>query len=220
MSQFEFAHKIVRADTWESEVKDFIQSLTLEPGSLWFREGEVLKKLSSELITLGYYVKYRYGADPAMTFCLNRAQGQVDGWVYSNDQQISSVQIVTAYYDTEEAIQDAELLCGGDVMAGSWVGDRLGQLTKRLDDRLKNKVNHGYRGINLLLVGFKDWFVRRAYSDYPWIGEQVNRMVDVWLAPSSFAEIVLVDTDFVGNGALRVFSNKSMQAGVLTHAAD
>jgi hypothetical protein len=213
MSNLDFAHSLFRGDTWESEVKNFIQSLSLPPQSLWFREGEALKKLSSELVSLGYYVKYRYGADPAMTFLLNQVQGQVDGWVYSDGHQISAVQIVTAYYDTEEAAQDTELLRGVAVVPGGWVEDRLCQLTLRLVDRLQNKVGHRYKGVDLLLVGFKDLFVRRSYGDYPQFGERVNWIVEKWLERSSFTEIVLVDTDLVATGELRVFSKHGVHGG-------
>ena len=59
MNHSEFVHKNFRADEWESEVKAFIDNLPVPPNSLWYKGTSELKRAREELVTLGYYVKYK-----------------------------------------------------------------------------------------------------------------------------------------------------------------
>jgi hypothetical protein len=102
MDVFEFTHQKFCASNWEEKLKHFIETLNCTDNSIWHRTRKH-KKINEELATLGYYVKYRYGKEGSITFSLSETESKVDGWIYRNDAQIESVQIVIAYYEQEEA---------------------------------------------------------------------------------------------------------------------
>src|SRR5450759_4182411 len=107
MNHSDFVHKTFRASKWESEIKAYIDNLPVPAHSIWHKEDRILKKASEELITLGYYVKYRYGVSDSIEFHLNMLQGKEDGWIFQDKKSRESVQIVIAYYEKEESDQDA-----------------------------------------------------------------------------------------------------------------
>jgi hypothetical protein len=67
MAHSDFVHKIFKASEWELEVKTFIDKLHVQD-SIWYKENKGLKKAAEELITLGYYVKYKFGMTDSIQF--------------------------------------------------------------------------------------------------------------------------------------------------------
>jgi hypothetical protein len=89
------------------------------------------------------------------------------------------------------------------------VYDRFSELENRIEESLKAKTNKKYRGVDVLLVGVKDWFVARLCTgaEYADLKRKITQQVQAQLAGSIFKELAIVDTDFVGKGHLLLFSN-------------
>lgn len=201
MNANDFVHKMFFADKWELLVKDYISNLQCDDNTIWYKKRERIK-ISEELITLGYYIKYRFGQNTKISFRLNEIEGKEDGWIYENSNKLASVQIVIAYYEDEEAEEDNRTMKGEDIVPGGWDGDRIELLKQRIDQRIKKKIDKKYENIDVLLVGVKDWFVRRTNDEYK---EQKKELLDSMkncIEKSKFREIAIVDTDLVGQGAL------------------
>jgi hypothetical protein len=211
MNTNDFAHREFSADNWEHLVKDYINTLECHDNQLWYKKGEQKKKISEELITLGYYVKYKYGSDPEVSFRLNQIKDAPDdGWVYKSREILESVQIVIAYYDKEESEEDRKLMNGEDVVIGGWGGERMKLLEQRIKKRIKKKIEEKkYQNIDVLLVGVKDWFIRRTNDEYNDLQQELSDFVRSVAGKSQFREFVIVDTDLVGRGGLRQFPNKA-----------
>ncbi|MBF0235805.1 MAG: hypothetical protein HQK65_22630 [Desulfamplus sp.] len=67
-----------------------------------------------------------------------------------------------------------------------------------------------YENIDTLLIGVRDWFVKKINNEYK---EQKNNVichVKLCLSNSTFKQLALVDSEFVGNGELLIIPNKSM----------
>jgi hypothetical protein len=204
----DFVHRMFFADKWELLVKDYISNLECDDNTIWYKKRE-RNKISEELITLGYYVKYRFGQNEKISFRLNEIEGKEDGWIYENSNKLESVQIVIAYYEQEEAEEDNRTMKGEDIVPGGWVRDRIELLKQRIDQRIKKKLYKKYENIDVLLVGVKDWFVRRINDEYK---DQKKRTMDSMkncMGKSKFREIAIVDTDLVGQGALLRLPNKA-----------
>jgi len=81
MNHENFAHQLFFASTWEAQVKEFIESLNCTDKNIWYKKPEN-KKTNEELITLGYYVKYRFGEDEKIGFRLNKMRAKLmDGFI-------------------------------------------------------------------------------------------------------------------------------------------
>lgn len=208
MNQFDVVHKRFRANEWELEIKGYIDDLPVRPNSIWYKEDKILKKASEELITLGYYVKYKYGVNDSIEFCLNPDEGTVDGWIFQDGEQSESVQIVIAYYEEEEAKQDELAMSGKDCCPGGWRFDRLEVLANRVEQRIRKKVEKKYTDIDTLIVGVKGWFVRSVLEEYSNLKRQLELRAKALLACSQFKELAIVDADLVGKGEVWLFSNK------------
>ncbi len=204
----DFAHKMFSADEWEIAVKDYISNLECEDNTIWYKNREN-KKISEELITLGYYVKYRFGQDEKISFRLNEEQGKEDGWIYENSIRSESVQIVIAYYDREEAEEDDRTMQGEDIVPGGWFRDRIELLKNRIEQRVKNKLNKNYKNINILLVGVKDCFVKNIKDENQDQKEELLESIKNCIGRSEFQEIAIVDTDLVRQGELLRLPNKA-----------
>lgn len=209
MNTNDFAHGEFSADNWESLVKDYIANLECHENQIWYKDGKQNKKISEELITLSYYVKYKYGPNPKISFRLNQIEGEEDGWIYKNRGILESVQIVIAYYDKEEAEEDRKIMKGEDVVTGGWVGDRMKLLEQRVKQRIKKKIEKKYRNIDVLLVGVKDWFIRRANDEYKDLRRELIDFVHRVTEKSQFRDVIIVDTDLVGQGGLIQLPNKA-----------
>jgi hypothetical protein len=142
----DFAHRIFFADKWEMLVKNYINNLECADNTIWYKKREY-KKISEELITLGYYVKYRFGHNERVSFSLNEVEGKEDGWIYENSKKIESVQIVIAYYEQKKAEEDNRTMRGEDIVPGGWIGDRIELLIQRIDQRIKKKIDKEYEDI-------------------------------------------------------------------------
>lgn len=215
MNHFNFVHKTFRASKWESEIKAYIGNLSVPAHSIWYKEtiwhkeNRILKKASEELITLGYYVKYRYGGADSIEFKLNKRQGKADGWICKDDKPHESVQIVIAYYEKEEADQDALLMSGKKNCFGGWKIDRLNSLSTRIEQRITKKIAKKYSGIDTLIVGVRGWFVRDILNEYPELQKQLASKIEDLLTSSQFKELAIVDTDLVGEGKVWLFPQRA-----------
>jgi hypothetical protein len=210
MEAFEFAHQKFCASDWEAKLKKLIESLDCTDNIIWHRKREH-KKIYEELATLGYYVKYQYGEDESITFELNETQGKADGWIYKHGAQIESVQIVIAHYELEELNIDRKRMRGEHIVPAGWVGDRIKLLKDRIGKRVAKKSNMGYQNIDTLLIGVRDWFVRRINNEYHEQKVNVVKYIESCIPNSNFKQVVLVDADFVGKGELLIVPNKSLK---------
>ena len=212
MNHSEFVHKNFRADEWESEVKAYIDNLSVPSNSLWHKETRELQKAKEELVTLGYYVKYKYGIVDSIQFRLNPSEDAgEDGWIFQEGKQIESVQIVIAYYDEEEAKQDELVMSGKECCPGGWTFDRLEVLTTRVEQRIHKKVEKRYTDIDTLVVGVNRWFVSSISREYSNLNKQLEQKAKALLAKSQFKELAIVDVDLVGKGDVWSFSNPVVQ---------
>jgi hypothetical protein len=205
MNHSDFVHKNFRANEWELEVKTYIDNLPVRSNLIWYKEARDLKKASEELITLGYYVKYKFGIVDSIQFCLNLSQDAVDGWIFQEGKQIESVQIVIAYYEEEEAKQDELTMSGKECCPGGWEIDRLEVLKTRVEQRIRKKVEKKYTKIDTLIVAVKGCFVRSVLEEYSNLKGQLERTAKALLAGSQFKELAIVDADLVGKGEVWLF---------------
>jgi hypothetical protein len=130
----QFAHRRFHAKDSESDVKRYIEELLTEEDSIWYQRGKTSKKLYKELVPLVYYVKYRYGPKPSITFQLNEVEGDnIDGWVYENNSVIESVQITIAHYTKKEGDEDRRVINDRDYVPTGWVYDRVAELENRIE---------------------------------------------------------------------------------------
>lgn len=205
MNYTDFVHKKFRASEWESEVKTYIDNLSVPSNSIWYKEDRDLKKASEELITLGYYVKYKFGVVDSIQFCLNLSQDAVDGWIFQAGKRIESVQIAIAYYEEEEAKQDELTMSGKECCPGGWEVDRFEVLKTRVEQRIRKKVEKKYTKIDTLVVGMKGWFVRSVLAEYSNLKGQLEQNAKDLLAGSQLKELAIVDADLVGKGEVWLF---------------
>jgi|GEM_PF-2584025 hypothetical protein len=210
MDAFEFTHQIFCASDWEEKLKHFIETLNCTDNIIWHRTRKH-KKINEELATLGYYVKYRYGKDESITFSLSETESKVDGWIYRNDAQIESVQIVIAYYEQEEVNIDQKRMNGKRVVPAGWVGDRINLLKVRVEKRIAKKTTMDYQDIDTLLIGVRFLFVYRINNEYAEQKETIVKCIESFIPNSKFKQVALVDADFVGNGELLIVPNKSLK---------
>lgn len=208
MNPFEFTHQVFESSSWEDEVKCYIDSLDCSDTDIWHRKREN-KKINEELATLGYYVKYSFGNTNNISFKLNKNEGKIDGWIYENGKKIESIQIAIAFYEEEEAEIDRRTMKGEDIVDGGWVGNRISLLKKRIENRIIKKSNMGYQEIDTLLIGVRDWFVRRIKSKYTELKLKVIDSIKPSIEKSGFKQVVIVDTNFVGNGEHLTIPNKT-----------
>ena len=219
MDAIDFAHQEFNAFDWEVKLKEYIESLDCTDNLIWHRKREN-KKINEELATLGYYVKYRFGKNKSITFKLNKAQNKADGWIYDHGTQIESVQIAIAYYEKEEADIDKKKMSGEDVVVGGWVGDRIEVLKDRVKERVSKKTNMSYKNIDTLLIGVRNWFVRRINNEYDEQKASVICHVESCAPNSTFKQLALVDSDFMDKGELLIIPNKANAADAENCAAD
>ena len=219
MEAFKFAHQKFCASSWEAKLKDFIESLDCTDNIIWYRKRKY-KKISEELTTLGYYVKYRYGEDEHITFKLNETEGKIDGWIYKHDTQIESIQIAIAYYEHEEADIDRRRMNGEDIVKVGWVGDMIEQLKNRVEKRVAKKSNMSYQNIDTLLIGVRHWFVRSINNEYHEQKLDIVKFIESCMTNTNFKQAVLVDADFVGKGELLIVPNKANAIEAKSRAAD
>lgn len=153
----EFAHKEFSKERWEDEVKNLISSLVIDDSVFWYKKHRSLKKINEELVTLGYYVKYKYLKEENVSFYLNKEQGEIDGYILQNGCIVETVQIVIAFYDKEENERDKDLMEGKDSTECDWVGEKLRLIKERIKDRINRKIDKCYKeDIDTLLIGTKD----------------------------------------------------------------
>ena len=210
MSPIDFSHQEFSSSSWEEEIKSYIDALNCSDNVIWHRKREH-KKINEELATLGYYVKYCFGDEESISFKLNEVEGKADGWIYKNGNEIESVQIAIAFYEKEEADIDRRIMNGEDVVVGGWVGERLSLLKNRIEKRVSTKVSMKYQDVDTLLIGVKDWFVRRLNEEYPEHKSNTLRTIEPILSKSKFKRAVIVDSDFFGKGESLIIPNKAIQ---------
>lgn len=70
----QFPHRRFHAKDGESDVKRYIEELPTEEDSIWYQRGKTSKKLYKELVPLVYYIKYKYGPKPSITFQVNEVK--------------------------------------------------------------------------------------------------------------------------------------------------
>lgn len=190
-------------------MKLFIEEIDCSGNVIWHRKREY-KKINEELASLGYYVKYHYGLDDSISFKLNREEGKADGWVLKNGKEIEAVQIAIAFYEQEEATIDRKIMDGEDVDVSGWVGERLSLLENRVEKRISKKTNMNYSDIDTLVIGVRDWFVRRLNSEYLDLRSSTLKKIEPILSRSTFQQVAIVDSDFVGIGECLIVPNKTM----------
>ena len=211
MDAIDFTHQEFCASDWENKLKEFIASLDCSDNIIWHRKREH-KKINEELATLGYYVKYKYGKPENITFKLNKDQGKADGWIYDCGKKVETVQIAIAYYEQEEAEIDKRIMNGEDVVEGGWVGDRIEVLKSRIEERTEKKTNMNYEDIDTLLIGLRDWFVKRINNEYHEQKNSVVCNVESCVPNCTFKQIALVDTNYVGKGELLIIPNLALNS--------
>lgn len=209
MQTFDFVHQTFYASNWESQLKGFIKSIKCPDNTIWHRMREH-KKINEELsvTVMGYYVKYRFGEDKAISFTLNDEQGDQDGWICRNDEPIEFVQITIAFYEKEESLRDTSIMNGTYKSKAQWVGDKINLIRDRVLERVNKKLNLKYQNIDTLLVGVRDWFVRRINAEYLYYKDQLVNSIESCIQNSNFEQIVLVDSDLVGEGEFLLIQNK------------
>lgn len=212
MQAFDFVHQTFYASNWESQLKEFIKSIKCPDNTIWHRMREY-KKINEELSVMGYYVKYRFGEDKAISFKLNDKQGDQDGWIYQNDNPnpIESVQITIAFYEKEEFLRDRSIMNGSYKPKAQWIGDRINQLRNRVLERVKKKLDLNYQNINTLLIGVREWsFVRGINTEYCIYKDQLVKSIESCIQNSNFEQIVLVDSDLVGEGEFLLIQKRNI----------
>lgn len=211
MEPCEFSHKKFSAESWESELKDYINSIDCSDGIIWHRKREY-KKINEELITLGYYVKYKYSGVKNIQFLLNRHEGKVDGWILHKDEKIESIQIVIAYYEHEDAIIDRRIMQGEDIVLSGWIVDAINLISERATNRAKKKADKEYQGIDTLLIGVRGWFARRLNTEHQSLeADFVEQMASI-IKETNFKQLVVVDSVPVGRGELLIVPNQALQS--------
>lgn len=209
LDPFKFTHQVFYSSTWEEKIKTFISSLDCSDNVIWHRKRDC-KKINEELATLGYYVKYHFGEGEAVSFKLNEVEGRADGWIYKNGKEIESVQIAIAFYEKEEADIDRIIMNDKDVVVGGWVGERLSLLKDRIERRISKKTNMKYQDIDTLLIGVRDWYVRRINEEYAEHKANTLMSIEPYLLNSKFKQAAIVDSDFVGKGGSLIITNKTI----------
>jgi hypothetical protein len=199
-----FAYKEFEKKSWEREVKSFIDNLPLLPRQIWYKSHRTLQKIHQELIPFGYYVKYDKQVGESALFYLNKKDDEADGYLLEGEKK-ESVQIVSAFYEEDEAIGDRLLMGGINVAEAVWEGDWLAQLQERLKERVHKKHRKNYMPVDILLVAQKNHFIWNAKRAYPDIMKTLDELAHRTQAKSSFRKIVIVDSDLVGNGDIYVF---------------
>lgn len=210
MGSNEFTHQEFSSCSWERQVKSFVEAIDRTDNVIWHKKREY-KKINEELATLGYYVKYHYGLDDSISFKLNREEGKADGWVYKNGEEVEAIQIAIAFYEKQEAEIDRRTMEGEDVFVSGWVGERLSLLENRVENRISKKTNMNYSDIDTLVIGVRDWFVRRLNSEYLHLKASTLKRIEPLLSRSTFKQAAIIDSDFVGIGECLVISNKTMR---------
>ncbi len=209
MKALEFTHQKFHASSWETKLKEFIESLDCSDNIIWYKKREH-KKINEELSTLGYYVKYRYGVVENISFKLNETEGKADGWIFKNGA-IETIQIAIAYYEKEEDIIDKRTMNGEDAATAGWVEERIRLLKDRIEKRIEKKSNMNYQNIDTLLIGVRDWFVRRINTDFQDHKVNLIKYIESILSSTDFKELALVDADLVGKGELLIVPNKRLK---------
>jgi len=82
-------------------------------------------------------------------------------------------------------------------------------LKKRIKRRIYKKLNLEYNDIDTLLIGLRDWFVRRINDEYKEQKESLLSYIESCLIDSEFDQIAVVDSDLVGKGELLVIPKKA-----------
>lgn len=199
-----FVYKQFEKNSWEGEVKPFIENLQLLPNKIWYASHPTLrKKVHQELISFGFYVKYNETVGESAIFYLNKNDDEVDGFLFEGEKR-ESVQIVSAFYEKNEAIGDRSLMSGTDMTGTVWEGDWLDQLQERIKERVHKKHGKSYVPVDTLLVALKNHFIWTAKKERPDIMKMMEEFVRTTLMKSSFKKIVIVDSDLVGHGDIYV----------------
>ncbi len=212
MESFEFAHQNFCASDWEARLKQFIGALDCTDNVIWHTKRKN-KKINEELATLGYYVKYKYGETEDINFSLNKSEGKADGWIFKDGETIETIQIAIAYYEKDEANADKKFMNGEEVVVGGYVVDRVRLLGERVKNRIAKKTSMDYCNIDTLLIGVRDWFVRRISAEYQ---EHKANLFDCMISSAQgtqFKQIAVVDADFVGIGELLIVPNPKPSRG-------
>lgn len=206
MKTVEFAHQRFCASDWETKLKQFIDALDCSDGVIWHRKREH-KKINEELATLGFYVKYKYGKTKDIRFSLNKSEGKADGWIFKDGEAIETIQIAIAHYEQEEAISDRMTMNGEEIVVGGWVADRIKLLYDRVKIRITNKKSMDYHDIDTLLIGVRDWFVRKINTEYPEHKANLVHCMEDNARDTQFKQFAVVDTDFIGEGEVLIVPN-------------
>ena len=204
----EFAHKIFMRETWEEEVKSFILSLPQEGNPIWRKRARSLKKICEELVTLGYYVKYKYSSENNISFKLNPFEEKIDGFIYQNEMQIETVQISIAFYDKEENKLDPEWGIEKEIITEGGVPKRLKLISGRIKKIVEKKVDpkKGYKDIDTLLIGIRLYFTRYVTEKiYSIFFNELCQYMSELSHSQVFKQIVISDADLVGNGGHMIF---------------
>lgn len=197
---FKQFHKL----SWEDEVKKYISGLEVPPNKIWYKSHPLLKKMNEELIPLGYYTKYGEFDSDNVFFQLKQNDDETDA-VIMIDEIRETIQIVSAFYDKQEALDDAALMRGDNNSPAEWEYERLKELQNRTTERIKSKKNKNYVPVNTLLIAVKDQFVYKIKREYPDIKKNLKTFVYKLLSQSIFTKIVLVDSDLVRIGDIYTF---------------
>lgn len=199
-----FIFKQFTKNSWEEEVKKYIDELALPPNEIWYKSHRLLKKMNGELIPLGYYTKYEKSDSDNIFFQLKKNDDEADA-VIMRDENRETIQIVSAFYDKEEALYDAALMRGENNTCGGWEYQRFKELQKRTNERINKKKSKNYTPVDTLLIAVNDRFVYQVKRKYPDIKNDLESFAYKLIGQSTFTKIVLVDSDLVGSGDIYTF---------------
>jgi len=138
-----FVFKQFYKDTWEDEVKSYIAEVEVSNNKIWYKNHPLLEKMDKELIPLGYYIKYDESGFANRSFKLKKNDDEADA-IISNSEVCATVQIVSAFYDSEEAKEDKALMQGEDISNAYWIENQLIEIKDRIINRIQNKNKKHY----------------------------------------------------------------------------
>ena len=171
-----FIFKQFQKSSWEEEVKKYIDELELSPNKIWYKSHPLLKKMNEELIPLGYYAKYGEFDSDNVFFQLKKNDDEADA-IIMKDKNRETIQIVSAFYDKKEVVDDVALMRGVNNTSGGWEYERFKELQERTTERIKNKKNKHYVPVDTLLIAVKDRFVYKIKREYPKIKNDLKSFI-------------------------------------------
>lgn len=188
---------------WEKTIKDFISSIKVSDDTVWYRLGKDYKKISEELIPLGFYVQYKYGLNSKIKFKLippEEMEKGSDGIIIFPDENKSEEKVqITSASRTEEWAQSINDLIENKKGVIHYPSSN-SKIKELIFDRAKGKIERGIT-IDTILIGTPNGFCRRIKSEYPdfrnelksYLNEQINHK-------SNFKRVAIVEDRLVVPG--------------------